>query len=788
MYTRVANVYNKLKKAEETYAPVLMTAASGYGKTAAWKYYYRRKNPLVIKASDGRLSESPKLSDIRRSVIVIEDMQWVQDAEDIRFIRSLLQLQGHQVILVTRGTVPGYLLSKGMDLVRIREEDFRFGEEEVRSFFQEREISVPEEDIRLITEASRGYAQALNLYASELEGGQRFSAEMVEHVWQDLFRLWDFESVGKWTSDFLEFAFALCPYPVFSLEMARHLTKNQNVISLIRYCTEKTNQLACIGEGEWSFRDEIRRFYLWKRDQLWSKERIAESFYRAAEFYEKTGDVPYALKYYSLANAKQKIMELLIRNAYTHPGTGHYVDTKEYYFSLTKDEIKDSPVLISGMSMLHDLLLMPQESEEWYEALVRFEKDKKNSREKRREARERIAYLDIALPHRGVKGILELVPSAFKMILNGEIHLPEFCATGNCPSIMNGGLDFSEWSKNDTRIAGLISKPLEAILGKYGKGLTTLALAESGFEKGTMESFEVLTRCSNGFEKAANGGRIEMCFASVGIQIRQYLLEGQLHSAKRVYHNFCMKAQKEDAKFLFPNLEAMGAYLSLFSGTTEEASSFAGKTPDVFVSFCISDRYRQMIKIRCLMAQERMDEALSTARFLTGYFTSYERFFYEMENEVLMGIILYRMGHPNWKDFLHSALEKAEPYHFTRIFALEGAALLPLFKEQKEGGALNGFSEDFIEQISTECQAVAASYPDYLQYIKQENVVLTKRERDVLALLCKGLSSQAICEALDISYNGLKKHNRNIYQKLNAKNRAEAERRALQLGLVHRGS
>ena len=36
------------------------------------------------------------------------------------------------------------------------------------------------------------------------------------------------------------------------------------------------------------------------------------------------------------------------------------------------------------------------------------------------------------------------------------------------------------------------------------------------------------------------------------------------------------------------------------------------------------------------------------------------------------------------------------------------------------------------------------------------------------------------------TYDGLKKHNRNIYQKLGAKNRAEAERKAMQLGLIHR--
>ncbi|MBO4376220.1 MAG: response regulator transcription factor, partial [Lachnospiraceae bacterium] len=65
-------------------------------------------------------------------------------------------------------------------------------------------------------------------------------------------------------------------------------------------------------------------------------------------------------------------------------------------------------------------------------------------------------------------------------------------------------------------------------------------------------------------------------------------------------------------------------------------------------------------------------------------------------------------------------------------------------------------------------------------------VSLTKRETVILSMLCRGMSMEDICEELDITYDGLKKHNRNIYRKLGAKNRAEAERKAAWLGLVHR--
>ena len=85
-----------------------------------------------------------------------------------------------------------------------------------------------------------------------------------------------------------------------------------------------------------------------------------------------------------------------------------------------------------------------------------------------------------------------------------------------------------------------------------------------------------------------------------------------------------------------------------------------------------------------------------------------------------------------------------------------------------------------------ESKKMALAYPDYLQFMKKPDVYLTDRETQVLGLLCQGLSMQEICKLCGISYDGLKKHNRNIYQKLGAKNRAEAERKAMQLGLIHR--
>jgi LuxR family maltose regulon positive regulatory protein len=55
----------------------------------------------------------------------------------------------------------------------------------------------------------------------------------------------------------------------------------------------------------------------------------------------------------------------------------------------------------------------------------------------------------------------------------------------------------------------------------------------------------------------------------------------------------------------------------------------------------------------------------------------------------------------------------------------------------------------------------------------------------ILQAMCLGETPEEICAEYGFTYSGLKYHNRNIYRKLNVTNRAEAEREAFRLGLVH---
>ena len=84
---------------------------------------------------------------------------------------------------------------------------------------------------------------------------------------------------------------------------------------------------------------------------------------------------------------------------------------------------------------------------------------------------------------------------------------------------------------------------------------------------------------------------------------------------------------------------------------------------------------------------------------------------------------------------------------------------------------------------------IARKVVDYFQKNKpvkkvQEEVDLTKREKEVLSGLVDGNSYKAIADNLNISVETVRFHFRNVYKKLHVHSQSEAVVKAIKEGLV----
>ena len=584
--------------------------------------------------------------------------------------------------------------------------------------------------------------------------------------------IWDYLEVhvyDQWNIELQEFMEAVSIVEQFDLQLAQQITKKKDAGRLI----QKAQEVGCFlmerRENERSVYElRVPMKYSMRRRLFakYSQDYIRELYYSAGNSYEMEGNVLEALRMYEMCHSEEGISRILVENMRRNPAAGDYFELKHYYLALPEEKIKESIDLMAGMSMLQSLLLNEEESERWYQELLSCAKEKTGGMKRTAEAR--ILYLDIALPHRGTVRMIDLLKRAGVLLAEGRMSLPEFSVTSNLPSMMNGGKDFCEWSRKDRELARTIGRVITLVLGKYGKGLLNLALAESFFEKGS-DDYEVLSLAGTGRMQAESGGKTEQVFVAVGILTQLSILNNRMEDAEDMLESFKQVAEREAPKLL-PNICAMQVRMDLYTGRISEAYQWLLEAPDEDTEFNCMERYRYLTKVRVYLAAGRKEKALLLLEKLRFYAEKMHRIYITIEVMLLSAIVTYRMGKDGWQDTLQKAVARAEDYHFVRILTKEGAALWELLK----AGTVIWKDQSFKKQVTEECERMSDFYPAYLKEKQEGNVILNDKALKILRLQAEGMSVEKIAEQLGLSKAGVKYYNQETYKKLGVNNKAAA--------------
>ena len=152
--------------------------------------------------------------------------------------------------------------------------------------------------------------------------------------------------------------------------------------------------------------------------------------------------------------------------------------------------------------------------------------------------------------------MIQIIPSVFRLITNRVAKLPPFSVTSTLPSIMNGGKDFSPWSKIDDLLYQTMRIPVEAVLGKDGVGLADCAIAESKFEKGEDISGRILLLVSQ-LGEVQKKGTPDIEFAMVGLLARSQIALGRAEDALRTVQMARERFEENGHTRFFHNIDAV---------------------------------------------------------------------------------------------------------------------------------------------------------------------------------------------------------------------------------------
>ena len=561
--------------------------------------------------------------------------------------------------------------------------------------------------------------------------------------------------------------------------MARIVSGDPRVGEMLDWLQRNTTMLRYDETQRFHFWPQFRAFLMWEMDREYPEEKKKTLYSRGGMYYELKEDFVHAMDCYIRGGDHSKVSELLIRSAELHPGMGHYYEMEKYYHSLPEKEILASPALMQAMSMLCAMEMDYEKSEQWYEALKQFAEQCDRMDAGGRQARSRLAWLDISLPQREVSGLTDTIPAVFRLLRGKEITLPPFSVTSTLPSIMNGGKEFSDWSKKDDMLYQVLRIPVEAVLGKDGVGLADCAIAESKFEKGEDITHRMLSLVQRAGEIQRNGTP-DIEFAVTGLLIRSQMASGRSDDAVRTMEQLRTRFAENGLDRFLPNMDAMRCRMDLYVGDLDRADDwYREKAPRDLMKLNVMKRYQYLTQAMVELAAGKNQDVLLTLSSLELYCRTCRRHLDSIHLLIIRAIACWREKDKTWKTYLDEALDIAEEYQFIRPVSGYGAAVLPLLEECSRDD-----QNKWYLRLMAAVREQAAYYPAFLQPRTAPGESLTATELQILRLICADKSNAEIGKIMDIKLPTVKTHVSHILDKLGVSRRSEAKTAAKKRWLI----
>ncbi|MCH3967038.1 MAG: LuxR C-terminal-related transcriptional regulator [Atopobiaceae bacterium] len=759
----------------------------------------------------------------RRDAVLVDDLQLLASPSDQRVLAELIATHPETLfVLCGRCPLPAWLSSfeAARQTLTIEPEDLVLDEASLRRLFDGRHAKHTDDLLHEII----GYTKGYPLLTSILMEGLRkqhargndlvLSDELKERSMLRLYSFYDEMVYRAFTADERHLLLCLAPFDHLDDGFAVALTGDSRAPQMIARLRVETRMFRTNSLSTLSFWSVFQSYLLWRMRKDWSSDEREEVYSNAAGYFEASGDIVDAVKCYDLYENREKVIELLSRHSRKNPRMGSYRELAPYYFSLTDQEARVSPDLMSGLSMAEMLFGNYERSDHWYDVLSECVSSADTTPQDRKQAQSDLYYLDMALLQRTSGQETGLIISMVKAIASGLLDRESFSfsVTSGLPSILNGGRDFSAWVGRDRLLYKTMAKPIVSLLGKDGAGLPLCAITESLFEKGEEVSPYIVSLASS-VPDVRLRGTPDIEYAIVGLLARIHIARNRPQEARSLVADLQRQFLADGDSAFLPNIEASIVRIALYQGDGATWKRWlATRAPKVTLSPYGMDRYLYQTLALAYLAEGKNEAVLLAMAPWRTVFERCNRTIDLIGLHALTAIALYRAACPSeargasdahmhapspdqvphqgspyapgpvpssWSMELAKALEGAHEFGYVRPISQYGIAILPLLERCGYGG-----DPEWFDDVMSDTRLRATYYPRYLQPRHKLLEPLTSTEQKVLRLLAGDMSNARIGEVLDIKLPTVKTHVSHIMQKLDVSSRAQAKTAAREMDLL----
>ena len=767
----------KLQKALESCAYVFISAHTGWGKTSVVETLLENQPHTYVSLWDRDALK--QASEDAAGVIVLDDFHGIYDYKDgaaaaLALLRTLPP--DTRCILLSRADPPEWLLPfmETGQMEHMPHSDLALDLGELRELLECMEFFVPAPDVLEnvweLTQGNPSLVLAMGMYLSE---ENPLSPEVISKAREMFFPFLDRQLFRYWDPMEKRLLLLTSFFDSFTVDMARVLTGNPDVEQVIERLRQTGSFLAWDGTVYRCCFPLMRRYLQARVSHVYRTQEDLRGIYDTLSLCcQLRGDYDGAVSYSIQAKNRTRTTELLTAYIRNHPREGIRA-LRTAFREIEENDRETIPELLCGMSIINSQDGLTEESERCLVKLEQYGDRVYGGGKTSRTARCFTAYALLHLPHRTNAQRAQALDWIVDGQKHGELCLPELSITDGQPSVFRGLWDLSDWPVEEhPQFESLMVQQY----GTAAADILRLVGAERSYERGEYRWEQVAELVSIQMNMQ-NMDQLGLTFATSALAIRVVCTQAEFPLAVNISSMIQDRIREDGPTALLPSADAMMCRVSLLEDGVY-ANAWYEERKEERLPATVENRYLCLTMARCCIQHQEYQKAYDLMGRLLGPLRAQGRVLDVIEALLLSAICRRRMGiwEDTWRPLLIKAMEIAQPYGYTALFAELGVALFPLLREISWPE-----HQEFLAQLRQAVWQQVQRYPGYLTPFNGGTAyhpslpadLLDEQETMLFCSICMRQTNEQIRESLGISGRQLTRLTSSLYAKLGTKSRKQ---------------
>jgi len=725
--------------------------------------------------------------ELAQGVIVMDDFHLIENAVVLDAIQQIIRKlsQIHKLVILSRLKPPVSLSDLVLkdDLGELTANNLRFTKKQIVGLYKNYGIALSHREAAAIEEKTGGWALGLGaeLLSIKTCGNESFLSRASGEKYIDSYlkrEVWD-----KWDADTQEFLLKTSILEDLKPELCNRLCNCDSEKVLSRLMSESGLVLG-LSDGSFRYHHILRDFL--RRIANEQELDLTDCYIASADYLFEKGKINTALDYYIKSKNSLALDRFLYRIAEYDSVMS---SVEEYCNSITNLLLKKVPseILENNIyailpciwaSLLNGNL---EEYKYWYAKLLE-RMDKEENIDSKLLAG--IALLLFPNPLISIRDILEYDIPVIKEVASGDLRSPSI--TYNLPFFHRSHRDYSDLANEWQELVPIFN----STFGSVSSGMVSLMLdgAVIGILYEQNKLVEAQERAILLLSRLNERSNPELWFS-----VLMHLAAVAFARADEVSAWDTISRAKaiieSKGLYLSKNLNAVITKYRLYKNGRDAAEEWLLH----YASYDAGDvkfyqLYQAFTTIRARIAPGDFSLALILMANVEKLVTDYRRPLDLMEIHILRAIVLWKeKQRPDAVDSMEKAVLLAQPYGFTRIFANEGAAVIPILQKLYNRLSSNPEKSDitvFVRTVQLLTNESALSNPGLTSSLEEKSVKLSKQQMRMLLYLASGKNNRQICEETGLKPNTVKAHLFKLYEKLEVNSATDAVLKSRRLGII----